>query len=126
MLHLASEVGFVKILAGCWSLKMETKTWEELSRDQLWEELHIWNQPVDGSKEQLQQHLPSCQKKEGLDSAVEIFEVKDAKSTPELLMQILEKLSAIEYHLANLTARVNQQQEHLTAIVPRQTSNMLR
>ncbi len=46
----------------------------------------------------------------------EAFKVKDARSTVDPLMQILEKLSATEHHLTNLTAKANQQEEHLTAI----------
>ncbi len=73
---------------------MVTKTVEELVRDQLWEELRLWNQPAGGTEEQFQPHLSSLLKKEGLDRDTEAFEVEDAESTPDPLSQTLEKLSA--------------------------------
>ncbi len=84
---------------------MVTKILEELTRHQLWEELHLWNQPVSGSKEQLQQRLTSSLEKEVLDLATETFEV-DAKSTPDPLTQILE-LSAADYNHATSDTKCN-------------------
>ncbi len=68
---------------------MVDKTLEELTRDQLWEELRVRNQPVGGSKEQLKERLTKCLEEEGLDPATETFEVEDAKRTPDRLSQIL-------------------------------------
>ncbi len=82
---------------------------EELTRDQLREEFRVWNQPVGGSREQLKESLTKCLEEEGLDPAIETFEVEDAKSTPDPLSQILEKLAAADNHFANLTATTNQQ-----------------
>ncbi len=75
---------------------MVDKTLEELTRDQLREELRVRNQPVGGSKEQLNERLTKCLKEEGLNQATETFEVEDAKLTPDPLSQILEKLAAAD------------------------------
>ncbi len=53
---------------------------------------------------------------EGLNPATETFEVEDAKSTPDPLSQILEKLVAADKHFTNLATKANQQKEHLAAI----------
>ncbi len=92
------------------------KTLEELTRDQLGEKLCLWNQPVGGSKKQLQKRLISVLRKESLDPDTETFEIEDAKSTLNPLSQILEKLSAADNHLTNLTAKADQQQERLAVI----------
>ncbi len=74
----------------------------------------VWT--ISTSKKQLKEHFTKCLEEEGLDPATETFEVEDAKSTSEILLQILEKLAAADKHFANLTAPANQQKEHLTAI----------
>ncbi len=95
---------------------MMNNTLEELTRDQLQEELHVHNQPVGGSKEQLKERLTKYLEEDGLDPATEVFEVEDARSMVDPLTQILEKLSAAKYHLTHLTAKANQQEEHLASI----------
>ncbi len=123
-LHLVSEVGFTNTLTDHRSFKMVHKTLEELTRDQLREELYVHNQPVRGSKEQLQRRLTGCLEKEGPDPREETFEVEEVKSTSDPLAQILEKLSIADQHfaslganLAALSAKADQQQEHPASII---------
>ncbi len=101
---------------------MLTKTLEELTRGQLWEELRVWNQPPGRSKEQIQQRLTSCLEEEGWYPGTEIFDMEDARSTMDPLAQILEELAEVGIkveqhgHLAILSTKVDQQQEHMVAI----------
>ncbi len=83
---------------------MMNKTLEELTRDQLREELRVCNQPVGGSKEQLKERLTKCLQEESLDPASEVFEVEDARSIVDPLAQVLEKFFAADHDFATLTA----------------------
>ncbi len=118
-----SEVGFANTPTGHRSLMMVNKTLEDLTRDQLWEELRVQNQSVSESKKP-QQRLTSYLKEKGLHPAMEVFQGMDARSTSDPFTQILEKFTEVEirvdrqhrHTLATVSTKTDQQQEHLAAI----------
>ncbi len=114
MLHLVSEVGFANSSTSYRSLKMVTKTLEELTRHELQKTLRIWNQSVGGSEAELLQRFTECQQKEEYDSATYTFEVENIESTTNLLQKILENITLLsakagQQH-AKLSTKSDQQQ----------------
>ncbi len=81
------------------------------TRVELWEKLCIWNQSVSGSKAELRNALLSIWRRKDLIQQYTPLN-KENQWTMDPLAQILEKLSYIDHHLANLTGKVDQQQEH--------------
>ncbi len=72
-----------------------TKKLKEVTTAKFGEEIRIWIQSFSGSKAELLQHLTDSLEKIGLDPVTYIFEVEDAMSTEDVLMQTFEKLAEI-------------------------------